>query len=277
MKVTEPGDIVMLIGGGQRPAIFRLEPQGEWQTHRGVLYHRDLIGIPWGSAIKTHLGYQFHVLSPTLHDILLHIRRKSQIIFPKDIGYILLRLSVGPGKTVIEAGTGSGALTTALAWAVGHEGRIFSYDRREDMQELARSNLARLGLESRVTFIQRDAKEGFLQTDVDAVFLDLHDPHEVLQRVRCSLTPGGAFGAIVPTTNQVSALVGTLERQGFAFIEALEILHRFYKPLPERLRPMDRMVAHTGFLVFARPLFRGSSESEAAPLAGIDSQAIELA
>ena len=126
---------------GEKKFIFRLDPQSELQTHQGVFKHSGLINHPWGTHVESHIGIPFLLLQPTLRDILLHIQRRSQIIFPKDIGYILVRLSIGPGAYVIEAGTGSGGLTTALAWAVGPEGKVISYDKREDMQALAKQNL----------------------------------------------------------------------------------------------------------------------------------------
>ncbi len=238
----------------EKKFIFRLDPVAEFQTHEGIIQHSDLIDLPWGSTVKSHLGKPFLFLEPTLRDILLHIQRKSQIIFPKDIGYILLRLSIGPGKLVIEAGTGSGALTTALAWAVGPTGKVFSYDKRLDMQELSMKNLTRVGLDQRVEFRTRDLSEGFDEEDVDALFLDLPEPQKYLGAVRKALTNGGTFGAILPTMNQVAVLIEGLQDHEFGMIDVCEILLRFYKTVPQRLRPVDRMVAHTGYLTFARPL-----------------------
>ncbi len=247
----------MLVDERRKQFILRLETGAELQTHRGVLHHDDLIGTAWGSRITTHLGYSFVVLVPTLYDHLLHLRRQSQIIFPKELGYILLHLAVGEGATVIEAGSGSGALTVALAWSVGPAGRVVSYDRRRDLQEVARRNVEKFGLEPRVTFHERDIAEGFLERDAGALFLDLPDPHLYLPQVRAALRLGSPFGAILPTANQVSALVAALEQNDFARIEVCELLLRFYKPVPARLRPTDRMVAHTGYLVFARPVAEG--------------------
>lgn len=249
-----PSDLVMLISADRKQFIFRLQDGGEMQTNRGVIRHAALVGMPWGSTVHTHLGQPFFIIEPSLHDLLLYMKRRSQIIFPKDIGYLLLRLSIGPGKTVIEAGTGSGGLTTALAWAVGPAGHVFSYDRREDMQDLARKNLERVGLLDQVTLVLRDIADGFDQTGVDAIFLDLPDPHAYLSQVSAALQNGGSLGAILPTTNQVSDLLAALEREGFGYIEVCEILLRFYKTVAARLRPNDRMVAHTGYLVFARSL-----------------------
>jgi tRNA (adenine57-N1/adenine58-N1)-methyltransferase len=258
---TRAGDLAMLTGSGRKEFIFRLDPVAELQTHQGVLRHGDLIGIPWGSEVQSHLGKMFFIVQPTLRDLLLHIRRQSQIVFPKDIGYILLRLAVAEGMRVIEAGTGSGAMTTALAWAVGRDGQVFSYDRRADMIELARKNLARVGLESRVVFRHRDIEEGFEDTNVDALFLDLPNPQDYLVSVRASLRSGGAFAAILPTTNQVSALLRALGDHHFGLVQVCELSLRFYKRIPERLRPEDRMVAHTGYLVFGRPLSEADAGS----------------
>lgn len=260
MKRAQVGDLAMLITG-EKKFIFLIDPMRELQTHRGIIRHNDLVGLPWGSSIVSHIGKPFLFLEPSLHDLVLYIRRKSQIIFPKDIGYILLRLSIGHGKRVIEAGTGSGALTMALAWAVGPTGGVFSYDRRQDMQALAIQNLARVGLENRVQFRIRDLEDGFEETDVDALFLDLPQPHLYLPQVCTALCNGGTLGAILPTSNQVSELLRGLKSHHFNHVEVCEILIRFYKVIPERLRPVDRMVAHTGYLVFARLLHEEEAPS----------------
>lgn len=254
MKLTREGDLAMLIGGGRKRFMIQLDSNGQLQTHRGVLHHRDLIGVPWGSLVHSHSGSEFLLISPSMRDVLLHTKRQSQIVFPKDIGYILLRLSVGPGSTVIEAGTGSGALTSAFAWAVGPSGKVYSYDRREDMQELAQRNLQRIGLADRVEFRLQDIQDGFEQRGVDSMFLDLPQTENYLLQAHQALADGGTLGAVLPTTNQVSTLLLALDRQPFGLTEVCELMLRFYKANGERLRPTDRMVAHTGYLVFTRAL-----------------------
>jgi tRNA (adenine57-N1/adenine58-N1)-methyltransferase catalytic subunit len=254
------GELVQLIGRDHKYRMVRLQPGAELHTHRGIVKHDDMIGKPWGSRVDSHLGRPFYLLPPSLHDLLRDTKRSSQIIFPKDIGYILLKLSITPGSTVIEAGTGSGAFTTALATAVGPQGRVISYDQREDMQTLARRNLEQLGLEDRVEFRLRNIAEGFEETDIPSLFLDVPVPHEYIGQVRAALRPGGFFGSIVPTTNQVSVLLSALERHEFEFVEVSELSLRYYKPVPERLRPTDRMVAHTGYLIFARPVLEAIME-----------------
>lgn len=252
MAQAQHEDLVLLVGKDGKRYIFRLQIGEELQTHQGVIPHDRLENLPWGSALESHLGYAFQLFKPTLRDILLNTKRQSQIIFPKDIGYILLRLSVGPGTTIVEAGTGSGALTTALAWSVGAEGHVFSYDRRADMQNLARKNLARMGLAERVTLHNRDIAEGFVEKEIGALFLDLPNPQDYLDQVHACVESGAVMGAILPTTNQVSTMLVAMKRHGMALAEVCELLLRFYKPVAERLRPKDRMVAHTGFLVFGR-------------------------
>lgn len=163
-------------------------------------------------------------------------------------------MGIGPGQHVVEAGTGSGAMTTALAYAVGPQGHVTTYEMRPEMLNLARKNLTHLGLQDRVTFNLADIQDGFDERDMLSLFMDIPIPENFISQVRDALTPGGFFGCIVPTTNQLMNLLPVLRQEDFAFIEICEILLRYYKPVPKRLRPTDRMVAHTGYLVFARPI-----------------------
>jgi tRNA (adenine57-N1/adenine58-N1)-methyltransferase catalytic subunit len=256
MAVAQVGDVVQLVGRDNKYFIVRLAPGERLETHRGVFQHNDLIDQPLGSQVLTHLGHAFFLIEPSTDDLIRDIKRTSQIIYPKDSGFILMKLSVRPGQTILEAGTGSGGMTTVLAQIVGPTGHIYSYDVRADMQRLARRNLERLGLADRVTLKLRDIAEGLDETDADAFFLDVPNPWDYVSQVRRGLKGGGFFGSIVPTANQVSTLLIALQREGFEFVEVCEVLLRYYKTVPERLRPTDRMVAHTGFLVFGRPVTR---------------------
>jgi tRNA (adenine57-N1/adenine58-N1)-methyltransferase len=184
-------------------------------------------------------------------------------MYPKDISYALLKLNVRPGSRVVEAGTGSGGLTLALARALGAEGRLYSYEVRPDVLRLAQKNLEMLGLADRVELKLRDINEGFDEREVDALFLDVRRPWAYLTPVVEALKDGGFFGAILPTTNQVAELVRALEmQQAFGHVEIEEILVRPYKPVPDRLRPADRMIAHTGYLIFARKVSREVSQAD---------------
>ncbi len=260
MAITQPGSIIQLVGRDDKYLIVRLNPGEQIHTHHGVLTHDALIGQELGSEVVTHRGYRFLLLEPSTDDLIRNIKRVSQIIYPKDIGFILMKLSVRPGITVVEAGTGSGGLTTVLAQAIGPTGQVVTYEAREDHQNLAKKNIARVGLTECVTFKLRDIATGFDETDADALFLDVPNPWDYTDHAHRALKGGGFFGSLVPTTNQVSTLLIGLQRSGFEFVEVCEVLIRYYKPVPERLRPTDRMIAHTGFLIFARAVRRSTVE-----------------
>lgn len=253
-EIAQAGDLVLMVGPRGKNFLLRLKPGARNETHRGILNHDDLIGKPWGSMVTSHLGRFFMLLQPSLSDLMQEIRRNTQIMYPKDVGFILVTMGIGSGKHVLEAGTGSGSLTTALAFMVGPEGRVTTYEARPEMQRLAIKNITGVGLEDRVTFKSGDVAAGFEERGVDAAFLDLPNPYDYLPQVRAALKAGGHFGTILPTINQVEKLLVALNRENFAFIEVCEILLRYYKPVADRLRPTDRMVAHTGYLVFARPV-----------------------
>jgi tRNA (adenine57-N1/adenine58-N1)-methyltransferase len=263
MYVAQENDLILLIGQDRKQFIVRLEPGGQLQTHRGCLNHDDLLGKPLGREVLSHLGYPFVALQPSTSDLISQLKRTTQIMYPKDIGYTLLKLSVVPGDRIIEAGTGSGGLAVALARAVGPSGMVYSYEMRPDILNLARKNLEALGLADCVSFKLRDIAEGFDETDVDALFLDVRRPWAYLAHVAAALKDSGFFGAILPTANQVADLVRSLEEQRtFGHIEVEEVLVRPYKAVPSRLRPMDRMVAHTGYLVFARKVHHEVSQTD---------------
>jgi tRNA (adenine57-N1/adenine58-N1)-methyltransferase len=252
--ITNIGDFIQLLDPRGKRHIQILYPDGKLQTNQGTILFTDLIGLPWGSKVRTHLGKEFLMVQPSLSDLLTSYKRTTSIMYPKDIGFILMNMNIGDGTKVIEAGTGSGALTTALCWAVGSTGHVYSYDKRKVAQDLAIKNVDKIGFNDRVTFNFKDIGEGFDETEADSLFLDVPNPEDYLYQVKEALKPGGFFGNLVPTTNQVSRLVDSLVVHGFAFIDICEIMLRYYKPIPARLRPDDRMTAHTGFLTFARPI-----------------------
>jgi tRNA (adenine57-N1/adenine58-N1)-methyltransferase len=256
------GDLALLAGPRQKHFIIRLTGGEALETHRGILKHDDLIGLPWGSMVYSHLGRTFVLLIPSLTDLLQHTKRNTQIMYAKDIGFIMMMMNIGPGQQVLEAGTGSGALTTALASMVGPNGHVTTYEARPEMQKLARKNIHRLGLDDRVTFKLRNIGEGFDEGAADALFLDLPNPYDFIDQVRKALKPGGFFGTILPTTNQVTRLLSALQRSNFVFIEVCEIMLRYYQAIPEKLRPTDRMVAHTGYLIFGRPILPPDQETD---------------
>jgi tRNA (adenine57-N1/adenine58-N1)-methyltransferase len=251
------GELVQLIGPDDKAFFVRLQAGQSLHTHYGMLKHDAIIGQPFGKPVLTHQGRPYLLLQLSTYDQIMRVKRATAIVYPKEIGFIVLKLGVKHGVRLVEAGTGSGALTLALAAAVQPAGMVYTYEERGDMQQLARKNLDSAGVLPYVTMKQRNIVEGFDETDVDALFLDVREPQDFLLQAHRALKGGGFFGAIVPTANQVSALLAGLQKGGWIQIEVQEFLQRSYKIVPERLRPEDRMVGHTGYLVFARKVDMG--------------------
>lgn len=261
MRVAQENERILLVSPKGKRYYVTLRPGDRFHSDKGLIAHDALIGQSFGQVVRSHLGQPFVLLRPSLYDELMHLKRVSQIIYPKELGMILFKLDVRCGAQIIEAGTGSGALTMALANGVMPQGRVYSYEARGEMIRAAQRNLAQVGLLDYVTFFERDIVEGFEQREVDALFLDVREPWDYLPQVCQALADGGFFGALVPTTNQVTALLYELERYPFLDVEVLEMMLREYKAVPGRLRPNDIMVGHTGYLVFARKV--ASEESVA--------------
>jgi len=261
-RLVQPYDTALFISRDHKRFLVRLTPGETLHTHRGTIPHDECIGGAWGRELRTHLNYPFLLLDPSTADLIQDIKRTTQIIYPKDIGYILIKLNIQPGVTVLEAGSGSGALTLALARAALPGGRVISYEVRPDMQNLARKNLDRVGLLDRVEFKLKDITQGFDETGADAVFLDVPEPSNFLGVAAAALRSGGYFGTLVPTTNQIVRLLDRIRAFPFGLIQVEELLLRGYKTVAERFRPMDRMVAHTGYLLFARKFERAIIDDE---------------
>lgn len=264
--MIEPGQLVMLVCPKGKRFFKVLKPAGTFHTHDGTIDLASIGKLSFGQVVFTHIGRPYRVLSPTLYDVVKNIKRSTQIIYPKEIGYILMKLGIRPGSRVVEAGSGSGSLTLSLAWFVGDSGQVYTYERRPEFTKLCTENLETVGLNHRVSHFDRDIAEGFEQTDADALFLDVRTPWEYLNQASAAVIPGAPLGFLLPTVNQVSDLLAGFEGKPFADIEVLEILLRRYKPVADRLRPEDRMVAHTGFLIFARY----------SPDFGVDQKSIEV-
>ena len=255
MNTAQSNEFVLLIGPDDKRFLVRLTPGQRLDTHHGFIPHDVIIGQPFGSRVKTQLDHAYLLLQPATYDLVMRVKRASQIVYPKEVGYIIVRMNILPGARVVEAGTGSGALTLALARCVRPNGCVYSYEERADMLELAHKNLERAGALDVVELKQRDIRAGFDERDADALFLDVREPWLFLAQAHAALKGGGFFGALVPTTNQVSDILQEMEtRGGWADLQVVEILVRHYKPVAERLRPEDRMVGHTGYLLFARAM-----------------------
>ena len=247
-----PGDIVLLVSQRGKRYLRRLASGDDLHTNDGVLLASDVEAAQYGDVLYTHLGKPFRLLKPTLADLVKGVKRKTQILYPKDIGYVLIKLGVGAGSRVVECGSGSGSMSVALAHSVGREGRVYSYEQRQEFADLCRENLERYGLGEQVEHFVRDIADGFEDHGADALFLDVRTPWEYLDHAVAVVSPGSTMAFLLPTVSQVERLLAGLEAGPFDDLEVCEVLVRRWKPVPDRLRPDDRMVAHTGFLIFAR-------------------------
>lgn len=248
------GEPVMLIDRKRRRYLIDLADGGEFHSHSGVLPHDDMIGAPEGTTFRSTRGMVFTALRPTITDFILKMPRGAQVIYPKDIGPILILADIFPGARVLESGLGSGALSTGMLRA-GAE--ITGYEIREDFEAKARENVGRfLGAESleRYDTHVRDVYEGIGETDLDRIVLDLPEPWQVVPHAETALRPGGIFLAYTPSIIQVSQLHDALEESKLGFAETVEVLNRGWHVQGTAVRPDHRMVGHTGFLTHARLL-----------------------
>ncbi|MEQ9619648.1 MAG: tRNA (adenine-N1)-methyltransferase [Deltaproteobacteria bacterium] len=246
------GDSVLVISPDEKTFLVTVDEGKRMGTHLGEINLGDAIGLDYGGTIYSNLEHPFLLLEPTVEDKMMKVRRFTQIIYPKDAGLILLKTGIKNGMRVIECGSGSGALTIALATAVAPDGKVFTYDRSEKFLENAGRNIENAGYSEFVEFKLREAQEGFDEKEVDVVILDLPSPWHGIPSAARALRGGGRIASLSPTYNQVEKCVETLMEEGFVFIETLEVLVRYIRVSTGKTRPVDRMVSHTGFLTFGR-------------------------
>ncbi|MGH7986644.1 MAG: tRNA (adenine-N1)-methyltransferase [Candidatus Binataceae bacterium] len=228
---------------------------------RGNITAEALWDLEEGSRVKLSSGESYLVIRPTYADLIPHLPRAAQVIYPKDTGPLLIWGDVYPGATVIEGGAGAGALTIALLRAVGPAGRVISYELREDFAAAARRNVATFfGDAPNWTIKLRNLFDGFDETEVDRMFIDLAEPGRALEAAARALRPGGVFVAYVPTAIQLKDTVDALAlRPEFGEIDSFETLMRHWQVKGLSVRPVHRMVAHSAFIIVARRLASSSS------------------
>jgi tRNA (adenine57-N1/adenine58-N1)-methyltransferase catalytic subunit len=244
----------MLVDQRGRTYMVRLQPKGTYHTHSGTLSHEEILGHPEGRRVETSGGMVLTAFRPRFADFALKMPRGAQVIYPKDLGPILMYADICPGATVLEAGTGSGALTIALLRAVGNEGSVTSYDLRDEHQAHAIQNIeAFFGkVPDNLTLRTGDVRDVPASDSYARVLLDLPEPWGPLAPIHEVLQPGGILCAYLPTVMQVQQLVVALPRQGFLHVETFEVMHRGWHVTERSIRPDHRMVGHTGFLTIAR-------------------------
>jgi tRNA (adenine57-N1/adenine58-N1)-methyltransferase len=251
------GDLILLVDKVGRRHRVRLKAGERHSLHSGLILHDDLIGGPEGVIVTTQLGARLLAVRPTFAEQVTGRQRQAQPIYPKDLGAILVTADIHPGARVLEAGTGTGALTLAALRAVGPDGLVVSYERREEFLAAAQRGIEEsLGsIPPNLTLKLGDAYLGFEERDMDRVLLDLPEPWQAVPGVKLALRPGGIVFAHCPNVSQVQRFFDCLrEVRGFGMLEVFELLQRGWTVRGRSLRPSHRMVAHSGFLCFARRL-----------------------
>ncbi len=259
------GEDVLLVDRKDREYLRTLTPGKTIHLRSGRFDMDDLIGLPDGSTIENSGGEAFLVLRPTYAKLIPHLPRKAQVIYPKDVGLILLWGDIFPGARVLEVGTGPGALTMALLRMIGPSGHLYSYELRQEFAEMARGNVDRFfGPAPQWTLKLADIRNGIEERNLDRIVIDLPEPWRLLPEAWRALKPGAVLVAYVPTVLQMKQFVDQARVSGFTAVEAMENLLRGWHVEGPSVRPDHRMVAHTGFVITARRL----AERESSTLPG---------
>jgi len=259
LDIIKNGDFVFIVLDKTRRWLVQARSGGEFHTHKGIIHFDDIIGKSFGTCAfsRPHetQGYKFYILKPLPSDFILHMTRKTQIIYPKDAGLILLYTGIGPGSKVIEAGTGSGALTCILGYYVRPNGHIYSYDIREKSLSQARRNVENAKLDDFITIERKNILIDELNhTDIDAVVLDMPTPWEAIRKVKNYMKLSGSIVSFSPTIEQVKKTTFALRDNLFSEIKTIEILEREMQIKENATRPDGRMVGHSGYLTFGRKM-----------------------
>lgn len=252
MTKIEESSYVLLFHTPRKKWLTKVAQDKKFHTHLGIIDVSSIIGMEYGSAIRTTEGKLIFLMEPTIHDFIMKSERKTQIVYPKDLGYIVARTGLKNGSKVLEVGTGSGALATFMASIVKPEGHIYSFDVNSEFMEMAKRNLEKAGMAKYVTMHQHDPHQGVDIRNVDVATVDLGDPWTVVDQVYDALKGGGAFVAICPTMNQIERTAAQLKKSGYADIDCVELMIRNIEAREGMTRPSMRMIGHTTYLVFAR-------------------------
>ena len=246
------GNYVLLCLKERKTYLVKVEAGKSFHTHKGFIKLDDLIGKEYGSVVVSSLGFKFVAFRPLLRDYVMKSARQTQINYPKDIALIVIYSGIGPNQRVVEAGTGTAALTMSLAFFVKPKGKVYSYEIREEFGAVATKNLERAELLNFVELKNKDITQGIDETNVDAVILDMAVPWLVVPHAYTSLKPSGTIVSFSPTIDQVVKTVEAMRGNGFADIETVECLLRGMQVEIGKTRPHTLMTAHTGYITFAR-------------------------
>ena len=264
MGKIEEGSFVLLFHTPRKKWLARVTQDKKLHTHLGIIDISAAIGMEYGSAVRTTEGKLIFLIEPTIHDFIMKSERRTQIVYPKDLGYIAARTGLKNGSKVLEIGTGSAALATFMASIVKPDGHIYSFDVNPEFMEIARRNLEKAGMSPYVTLHQHDPHQGVDVREADVAIVDLGDPWTVVDQVHDALKGSGAFVAICPTMNQIEKTATELKRTGYADIDCVELMIRNMEAREGMTRPSMRMIGHTTYLVFARKVQKLEERAEPA-------------
>ena len=251
-ELIAEGDDIFLYLDTRRTYLVKVEADKSFHTHKGYIQLGELIGKEFGTRISSSMGIGFVALKPNLRDYIFKTNRRTQISYPKDISLIIMYSGIGPGSRVVEAGTGTGALTSAIAHYIKPSGIVYTYEIRQEFQKNAKKNLERAGLLEYVNLKEGDVTEGIEERDLDAIILDMATPWLVIPHAYSALKGSGSLVSFSPTIDQVVKVVEALTDYGFVGIETVETLIRFMQVERGKTRPQTVMTGHTGYLTFAR-------------------------
>ena len=261
------GDNVLIYLDARRTYMIKMQAGQTFHTHKGYIKLDEVIGKEYGEPIKSSLGVYFATLKPALTDYIMKSSRNTQIIYPKDAALIVMFSGIGPGSRVVESGTGTGSLTTALAHYVGSAGKVYTYELRPEFQKNARKNLERSKLIDCVEMKSGDVTvTGYDERDVDAVILDLAVPWLVVPHAFEALRPSGIIVSFSPTIDQVVKTTESLKENGFVFIETVECLMRTMQVERGKTRPNTMMTGHTGYITHARKIMKPPTQESSKSL-----------
>ncbi|MCL2359263.1 MAG: tRNA (adenine-N1)-methyltransferase [Nitrososphaerota archaeon] len=275
--IIQDGDYVLIYLDARRTYMIKMQTGQTFHTHKGYLKLDEIIGKEFGEPIKSSLGVTFTTLKPSLTDYMMKSGRNTQIVYPKDAALIVMFSGIGPGSRVFESGTGTGALTSALAHYVGPTGKVYTYELRPEFQKNAAKNLQRSKLINNVEMKSGDVTMGIDERDLDAAVLDLAVPWLVVPHVYEALKPSGVVVSFSPTIDQVVRTTEALRDSGFVFIETVECLLRTMQVERGKTRPNTMMTGHTGYITHARKIIKSTQSDNLAITQKTDTPEADLA
>ena len=260
-NAIKAGDLVIIYLDIKRQYQVQVSDNLHLSSDLGNMELNEIIGKPFGYVGETHLGHKYYCLRPSTADLMFKVKRKTTIVYPKDLGYLLVETAVGPGSQVIDVGTGSGALAMVLAKIVAPDGMVFSYERREEFLDNAKRNIERAGYIKNVKFYCRDVvQEGFDKQTIDAVFLDVPEPWAIVPNAATVLKGGHHLVSWSPNVEQVKRTVDVLKENHFIRIRVSEIIERDILVREQGIRPRERGITHTAYLVRAQKIIVSSRD-----------------